>query len=137
MLIFSGVPMTQEPTYEYNRDGKIVSKSYPYCSFKGHSFSWHREDGPAYIRYNGNGDIMYEVFWFEGHCHRVDGPAYIRYDDELEEYWVKGRQIPNDKVKTLIENLGIPESYHQWNDEYKMMFGFHFLIMVEEENNDR
>ncbi len=40
----------------------------------------HREDGPAYIRYNPNGSISSQSFCINGHLHREDGPASIQYD---------------------------------------------------------
>ena len=40
----------------------------------------HREDGPAYIRYYSNGKIAYEVYYVYDKCHRLDGPAVIEYN---------------------------------------------------------
>jgi hypothetical protein len=40
---------------------------------------YHREDGPARIRYNGDGSIDLEEFYINGKLHREDGPAIIWY----------------------------------------------------------
>jgi hypothetical protein len=40
---------------------------------------YHREDGPAYIRYNENGNIKYEAYYLNGKGYRKNGPATIRY----------------------------------------------------------
>lgn len=39
----------------------------------------HREDGPAIINYNSNGNILDEIYFINGLEHRSDGPAVIQY----------------------------------------------------------
>jgi hypothetical protein len=39
----------------------------------------YREDGPAFIDYNEDGSIRYEVWYINRVLHREDGPASIEY----------------------------------------------------------
>jgi len=54
----------------------------------------HREDGPAYIRYNTDGSICYEYWYINGVRHREDGPAVITYRADgriwYEEWYING-----------------------------------------------
>ena len=47
--------------------------------------TYHREDGPAVIRPNGNNE-----WWVNGKRHRTDGPAIIR-SDGYQEWWINGK----------------------------------------------
>lgn len=55
---------------------------------------WHREDGPAVIRYCRNGKISFHSYWVNDECHREDGPAKIWYNEDgtiiKQEYWING-----------------------------------------------
>ena len=53
----------------------------------------HREGGPAYIKYE-DGVVVREEWWLNGKRHRVDGPAVIGYKDGqtfFEEWWVNSK----------------------------------------------
>jgi len=56
----------------------------------------HREDGPAFIRYDYNGSIEYVEYYINGKRHRLDGPAYIEYDCngnvDVASYWINGKR---------------------------------------------
>jgi len=58
--------------------------------------TYHREDGPAYIRYNHNGKVAYEAYYIHGKRHRLDGPAYIEYDGNcnvvVASYWINDKR---------------------------------------------
>ena len=66
----------------------------------------HRLDGPAYIHYGLNGDVLREHYCEHGLLHRLDGPAYIEYftlnsnEPSLKAYYIKNNYI---KVKSLEE----------------------------------
>jgi len=44
------------------------------------SLTYHREDGPAFIEYDYNGNIRYEEYRINGEKHRLNGPAGIYYN---------------------------------------------------------
>jgi hypothetical protein len=46
----------------------------------------HREDGPAYERYDG-----YKEWWINGLRHRLNGSA-IEWSDGRKEWWVNGNR---------------------------------------------
>ena len=52
------------------------SDRFKYDRFK---YVWHREDGPAFIRYNVDGSIHSEAWYINGVLHREDSPAIIEY----------------------------------------------------------
>jgi antitoxin component YwqK of YwqJK toxin-antitoxin module len=56
---------------------------------------FHREDGPAYIRYNENGNIKYKSYFSNNKLHREDGPASIQYYEngniQCEYYYLNGK----------------------------------------------
>ena len=57
----------------------------------------HREDGPAYTTWYGNGDIAFESYYINGILHRSDGPAHTQYNPNSivvnQRYWFNGEQI--------------------------------------------
>ena len=53
---------------------------------------FHREDGPAYIKYDKG--LAYDIRWYiNGNYHRENGPAKVLYDPDTEllitEEWYK------------------------------------------------
>lgn len=68
-----------------------------------HSEKWHlnnklhREDGPAYIRYNPSGKIDYEEWHLNGKLHRTDGPSFIIYNHSerisFQKWYLHGKEI--------------------------------------------
>jgi len=59
---------------------------------------WHREDGPAFIKYYNNGNLAYEEYRINNKRHRLDGPACINYYNGLVEY---EEYRFNDKIHRL------------------------------------
>jgi antitoxin component YwqK of YwqJK toxin-antitoxin module len=43
----------------YYKDGKLLAKIY----YAGEETNWHREDGPAEINYDDDGNIESEEYW--------------------------------------------------------------------------
>ena len=100
--------------------------SYEWFGKKGH----HRENAPAYIETDLNGNVTLEIWGKNGKNHRVDGPAYIEYLDgtvEFEFFYINGKLYPALK---MINDLGISENHNDWTDEQRQMFSFHFLSLV-------
>ncbi len=65
------------------------------------SFDLHREDGPAYIEYDYNGNIFKEAYFQNGECFREeeDLPCYLKYDingNVVEEIYYKNGAIHRD-----------------------------------------
>jgi antitoxin component YwqK of YwqJK toxin-antitoxin module len=80
--------------YRLENGGKrIISKIEEEWLDKDGEF--HREDGPAYIRYNENGNIDLEDYYLNGKTHREDGPASISYYNngniQCEYYYLNGK----------------------------------------------
>lgn len=65
-----------EPVHhvEYRADGVTV-----WCEEWCLNGLLHREDGPAYLRYWGNGSVRYEMWYLDGRVHRRNGPARTDY----------------------------------------------------------
>jgi antitoxin component YwqK of YwqJK toxin-antitoxin module len=80
---------------EYYKNGNIQCESHVLNG------GFHREGGPAYIRYNENGSIRYECYIINRKHHREDGPAIIRYHENgnvwYEEYYLNGRELTKDE----------------------------------------
>jgi hypothetical protein len=73
-------------------------------TFGGYS---HREDGPAYIRYNPAGQLISEAWCIGGGLHRTGGPAVITYDPESgavieEQWWQHAEKIPEWKKRPVV-----------------------------------
>jgi hypothetical protein len=66
---------------------------------------WHRENGPAYISYDDNGNIEFESYYINGQCHRENGPAKIAYFNnkniKIEEWWQHNKYYRLDGPTTI------------------------------------
>lgn len=91
--------MEIEKITKHFNDGSYVE----YYHKKGNDLYWHREDGPAFIRYNKNGSIRYEEYWINSKLHREDGPANIRYNPdgsiEYNYYYINNKIISKEQYK--------------------------------------
>jgi antitoxin component YwqK of YwqJK toxin-antitoxin module len=90
---------------EYYENGNIKYESHVLNG------GFHREGGPAYIRYNENGSIRYECYIINRKHHREDGPAYIFYNENgsirYESYYIDGVQISKEEwYNRLSESKG-------------------------------
>ena len=69
----------------------------------------HREDGPAYIGYIGDGKVSCEFYFLNGKSHRDNGPANIWYDkngnikDKI--YYLNGVEIKDELQIFVMETL--------------------------------
>ena len=62
-----------------------------WCNEKG---EYHREDGPAFIRPNG------DCFWYKnGKRHRENGPA-VEYTNGYKQWWVEGKFVRDNYAQT-------------------------------------
>ena len=68
----------------------------------------HREDGPAFTDYFGNGKICNNFYYIHGKLHREDGPAKIQYQYhtngkiQRESYFINGKQHREDGKPSQI-----------------------------------
>lgn len=99
---------------EFYDDEKTIIYSEYYC-MQGEPEMWHREDGPAVIKYYRNGKISYHSYWVNDKCHREDGPARTWYDKDgyktREQFWLHGCKLTEKEFKmkqrlkgTLLED---------------------------------
>jgi hypothetical protein len=68
----------------------------------------HREDGPAYVVTDNEGNVSIEVWFVNGYCHRLDGPAEMHYSKKdgkeiFSKYYVEGAWC--DKAEFNIHPL--------------------------------
>ncbi len=66
-----------------------------------------REDGPAVIEYDKDGQVERETYYFNGIIHREDGPAIIEYHDngavKREAYFHGGKLDGGEWCPAIIE----------------------------------
>jgi len=73
----------------------------------------HREDGPAYQRYlnDGSGVVYIEKYFINGKLNREDGPAIIHRQFNgniaLEEYYIDGKEHREDGPAIIYYNDGV------------------------------
>lgn len=68
---------------------------------KGDITYYHREDGPAHIKYSKDGLIIFEAYWVNNKLHREDGPAFasslLFSSIEIEEYRINGKRLSKEE----------------------------------------
>lgn len=69
----------------------------------------HRENGPARIKYYGNGNILEENYFIKGELHRIDGPAQIKYHSDgtitKKCYYINGKSTTF--LKSIVQQYRI------------------------------
>ena len=74
----------------YHDNGIIYSETY-----YNENNEYHREDGPAIIKYDSNGKLGSKEYWEHGKRHRKNGPAIELYNNEEEllyfEFFINGK----------------------------------------------
>ena len=69
-------------------------------SWKTSSGDFHRERGPAYIRYSNSGKIVRKEWWVNGQRHRESDPAILEYTESGiitgRRYYVNGKRHRTD-----------------------------------------
>ena len=80
------------PPSQINNDGYTIE-----LQWKNENGEYHNENGPDYIQYDQNGNVLYKAWWINGERHNDNGPAYIEYDQSgniiKQEYWENGIRI--------------------------------------------
>lgn len=62
---------------------------------------WHRTDGPALIRKDNNGNIIFKCWMLRGKFHREDGPAIEDADGRCQWYYFGKEHTFEDWCKIL------------------------------------
>lgn len=66
---------------------------------------FHRDTGPAYIKYNTFGYKEYEAYFINGQLHCEYQPAETRYQPQFEEHWyIRNKDITDEVNAWLYEN---------------------------------
>ena len=90
-----------------DENGMIMKTGYYYHYDGNSKFVLDRENGPALIRKSiGNVRTLQETFWYkDGKIHRADGPAYMLYDNNYEivdmKWYVNDRELDEFEVEVM------------------------------------
>lgn len=90
-----------------DENGMIMKTGYYYHYDGNSKFVLDRENGPALTRKSiGNVRTLQETFWYkDGRIHRADGPAYMLYDDNYEivdmKWYVNDRGLDEFEVEVM------------------------------------
>ena len=91
------------PIYIIYTKEKCKIETDNYNDFDG--LTYHREDGPAYQRFN-NGQLIHEVYYINGKMHRLDGPAYQAFYDnaqlDYEAYYINGEEYSKSEYEAEL-----------------------------------
>lgn len=85
----------------------------------------HRENGPAFITINDDGEVVAESWFFNGMHHRTDGPAHVAFDDDgtlrVEEWWVNDKKHREDgPAEIWYRSDGTIRNVEYWLDGIKL-----------------
>jgi len=73
--------------------------------------TFHREDGPALIEYDNDGNLLCEEYMFNGKYHRLNGPAYIEYIEDgsiyHESYHIYGTKYTKEQYEKELLKLKV------------------------------
>lgn len=90
-----------------DENGMIIKTGYYYHYDGNSKFVLDRENGPALTRKSiGNVRTLQEMFWYkDGKIHRADGPAYMLYDDNYEivdmKWYVNDRELDEFEIEVM------------------------------------
>lgn len=90
-----------------DENGVIIKIGYHYHYNGNSKFVLDRENGPALIRRSiGNIRILQETFWYtDGKLHRTDGPAYMLYDNNYEivdiKWYINDRELDEFEIEVM------------------------------------
>lgn len=92
-----------KPTYiKYNLDKKrILEEKWVIGGIGYKQWKYHRERGPAIIKYHLNGVVASEEWYYKGKRHRIDGPARIIYD--YSGKCIESDEYINGKIKAYVD----------------------------------
>lgn len=66
---------------------------------------WHREDGPAYIKWK-NGKIYNEEWIYNDQLHRYDGPASL-LSYHTDTYYIHGNAVAKNTYLRWLIDMGM------------------------------
>lgn len=90
-----------------DENGVIIKIGYHYHYDGNSKFVLDRESGPALVRKSiGNVRTLQEMFWYtNGKLHRTDGPAYMLYDDNYEivkmKWYINDRELDEFEIEVM------------------------------------
>lgn len=90
-----------------DENGMIIKTGYYYHYDGNSKFVLDKENGPALTRKSiGNVRTLQEMFWYkDGKIHRADGPAYMLYDDNYEivdmKWYVNDRELDEFEIEVM------------------------------------
>lgn len=90
-----------------DENGVIIKIGYYYHYNGKSKFILDRENGPALIRRSiGNIRTLQETFWYtDGKLHRTDGPAYMLYDNNYEivdiKWYINDRELDEFEIEVM------------------------------------
>ena len=90
-----------------DENGVIIKTGYHYHNNGNSKFVLDRENGPALIRKSiGNVRTLQEMFWYkDGKLHRTDGPAYMFYDNNYEivnmKWYINDRELNEFEIEVM------------------------------------
>lgn len=90
-----------------DENGVIIKIGYYYHYNGKSKFVLDRENGPALIRRSiGNIRTLQETFWYtDGKLHRTDGPAYMLYDNNYEivdiKWYINDRELDEFEIEVM------------------------------------
>lgn len=90
-----------------DENGMIIKIGYYYHYDGNSKFVLDRENGPALVRKSiGNVRTLQETFWYkDGKIHRADGPAYMLYDNNYEivdmKWYINDRELDEFEIEVM------------------------------------
>jgi len=68
--------------------------------------TWHRLDGPAYQKFNRNGQVAYEVYYINDKQHRLGGPSFQSFSEtgklNYRVYYINGKHYTKTEYDVEI-----------------------------------
>lgn len=88
--------------------------------WRGNRFlTYHREDGPAVIRDNGD-----ERWYLDGLAHRIDGPAVVYFKENIYDWKIEGKSLTKFEFDILIQEIKNMSSILRLTDPRKWVREF-------------
>lgn len=90
-----------------DENGVIIKIGYYYHYDGNSKFVLDKESGPALVRKSiGNVRTLQETFWYkDGKIHRADGPAYMLYDNNYEivdmKWYINDRELDEFEIEVM------------------------------------
>lgn len=99
-----------------DENGVIIKIGYYYHYNGNSKFVLDRKKGPSLTRKSiGNVRTLQETFWYkDGKLHRTDGPAYMLYDNNYEivkmKWYINDRELNEFEIEVMkaVEEVKLP-----------------------------